>query len=81
MCALYDKTASLSPVNELRKELFCKRSKMMEVIIKFLFIFAFSHSVIFFNMLKELYIRRVAIWTIYLQSQRTTPSPEKLGWK
>jgi len=32
VCVLYDKTTSLSSVNELRKELFCKRSKTMEAI-------------------------------------------------
>lgn len=29
-CILYDKTTSICSVNELRQELFCKRSKMME---------------------------------------------------
>jgi len=32
VCVLYDKTTLLSFVNELRKELFCKRSKAMEAI-------------------------------------------------
>jgi len=32
VCVLYDNTTLLSFVNELRKELFCKRSKAMEAI-------------------------------------------------
>ena len=32
VCVLYDKTTSLTSVNELRKELFCKRSKTMDAI-------------------------------------------------
>jgi len=32
VCVLYDKSTSLSSVNELRKELFCKRIKTMEAI-------------------------------------------------
>ena len=30
VCVLYDRTASLCSVNEVRKELFCKRAKTME---------------------------------------------------
>ena len=32
VCVLYDKTTPLCSVNELRKELFCKKAKTMESI-------------------------------------------------
>ena len=93
-CVLYDKTTSISKVNELRQDLFSKKARSMENIpptkVKlthqhyYLFIHRNCISLFLFQAALLQHANRAlyqaSIWTMCLQTQQNPPTPELFGW-
>ncbi|KAG1695759.1 Integrin alpha-PS2 [Nymphon striatum] len=68
---LYDKTSSLTSVNDTRKELFCKRNKTMENLPP-------TQDALINHTKRALY--QAGIWTSSQKPMQHVPSPADWGW-
>ena len=94
-CVLYDKTTTLTYVNEVRQELFSKKSKMMEHIpptqvecFFHLYFYIYRCNGVFFYYLQAALLQRCnralyqsSIWATSLQNQQNAPLPDRYGWQ
>ena len=84
-CVLYDKTTSITTVNDLRQDLFSKRAKLMDNIPptqvrdayinwQLWFIFVSYQAALIQHTNQALY--QASIWRICLRTQQNIPTPE-----
>ena len=69
---LFSKTSSLNSVDELRKELFCRDSKLMEALPP-------KTDALFQHAKRAAY--QATIWTASHKKQQRRPTPSSWGWK
>ncbi|CAB3981604.1 Hypothetical predicted protein, partial [Paramuricea clavata] len=68
---LYDRTSSLSSVNETRKELFCQKSPPMEKLPP-------TQDALLQHIRRTVY--QAGIWTTSTQAEPVVPSPQDFAW-
>ena len=68
---LYDRTSPLTSVNEIREDLFCRKSRSVERIPP-------TQNALFQHVQRAVY--QAGIWTTCTQTQQVVPSPQAFGW-